>query len=147
MRLFDRTTIDDEVWTELEELLIAADVGMNTAEKLIERLKQRVKEERISQGAMVRDMLKEEMVAILSLDSQVPGAASPPRVTLAVGVNGGGKTTSIAKLAHRSRKEGRRVILAAADTFRAAAIDQLQRWAERVGAEVRVVGATASKLH
>jgi fused signal recognition particle receptor len=136
MRLFDRTALDEAVWDELEELLVAADVGIPATEKLIEKVKQRVKEERIGQGSSVRDMLKAEMVNILSIDTQAPPVASLPRVILAVGVNGGGKTTSIAKLAFRSKQEGKRVLLAAADTFRAAAIDQLNRLAERVGVEV-----------
>jgi fused signal recognition particle receptor len=136
MRLFDRETVDEAVWTELEELLIAADVGIPTTEKLIERVRQQAREEKVSQGSMVRDILKSEMVAVLSLDGSTVQVASPPRVTLVVGVNGGGKTTSIAKLAARAKGEGKRVILAAADTFRAAAIDQLQQWAQRVGVEV-----------
>ncbi len=137
MRLFDRTVIDEAVWTDLEELLVAADVGVTTAEKLIERVKQQVKEERISDSSLVRSALQTEMVNILKIDNQgAPPAAPVPKVILAVGVNGSGKTTSIAKLAYRSKRGGRRVLLAAADTFRAAAIDQLQRWAERVGAEV-----------
>jgi fused signal recognition particle receptor len=136
MRLFDRTTIDEAVWEVLEELLIAADVGIPTTEKLIEQVKQRAREEKVSQGSMVRDILKSEMAAVLSLDGGAVQVASPPGVTLVVGVNGGGKTTSIAKLAARAKGEGKRVILAAADTFRAAAIDQLQQWAQRIGVEV-----------
>jgi fused signal recognition particle receptor len=137
MRLFDRAAIDEAVWTDLEELLVAADVGVATTEKLIERVKQRVKEERISDSSLVRSALQTEMVNILKIDNQgVLPATSVPKVILAVGVNGGGKTTSIAKLAYRSKREGKRVILAAADTFRAAAIDQLHRWAERIGVEV-----------
>jgi fused signal recognition particle receptor len=136
MRLFDRAAVDEALWLELEELLIAADVGIETTDRLVERVKQRSREEKVSQGSLVRDILKAEMVGILSLDTGVPVVASPPVVTLAVGVNGGGKTTSIAKLAYRSKLAGRRVIVAAADTFRAAAIDQLRQWARRVGVEV-----------
>jgi fused signal recognition particle receptor len=136
MRLFDRAAVDKVLWTELEELLVAADVGMPTVEKLIERVRQRVKEERISQGAQVRGMLKMEMINILSIDNRATPAATLPRVIMAVGVNGGGKTTSIAKLAYQSKKAGKRVLLAAADTFRGAAIDQLRRLAERAGVEV-----------
>jgi len=136
-RLFDRPAIDEAVWAELEELLISADVGIDTTEKLIEKVKQRVKEERISQGILVRAALKKEMVSILNIDIQgttIVGAL--PRVILVVGVNGCGKTTSIAKLAYNSKKEGKEVILAAADTFRAAAIDQLERLAEAIGVNV-----------
>jgi fused signal recognition particle receptor len=136
MRLFDRAAVDEALWLELEELLIAADVGIETTDRLVERVKQRSREEKVSQGSLVRDILKAEMVGILSLDTGVPVVASPPVVTLAVGVNGGGKTTSIAKLAYRSKLAGRRVIVAAADTFRAAAIDQLRQWAQLVGVEV-----------
>ena len=137
MHLFDRPAIDEAVWDELEELLISADVGVNTTEKLIEKVKQRAKEEKISQGLMVRSILKSEMVNILNIDTQEkPLMTTLPRVTLVIGVNGGGKTTSIAKLAYSLKNEGRRVILVAADTFRAAAIDQLRRLAEKVGVDV-----------
>ena len=137
MHLFDRPAIDEAVWDELEELLISADVGVNTTEKLIEKVKQRAKEEKISQGLMVRSILKSEMVNILNIDTQEkPLMTTLPRVTLVIGVNGGGKTTSIAKLAYSLKNEGRRVILVAADTFRAAAIDQLRHLAEKVGVDV-----------
>jgi len=138
MRLFDRTAIDEAVWTELEELLISADVGVNTTEKLIERVRRQGTEEKINQGSLVRSILKAEMVNILKIDIQEkPLMASLPRVTLVVGVNGGGKATSIAKLAYRLKNEDKRVILVAADTFRAAAIDQLKLLGEM--AEVDVV--------
>ena len=135
--LFDRTAIDEAVWDELEELLISADVGVNTTEKLIEKVRRRVAEEEISQGLQVRSILKAEMVNILKLAYQrAQSNLSLPRVTLVIGVNGGGKTTSIAKLAYSLRNEGKRVILVAADTFRAAAIDQLKRLAEMAGVDV-----------
>ena len=137
MHLFDRPAVGDEVWAELEELLIAADVGVNTTEKLIERVRQRVAKEKIIDGSLVRNTLKAEMVTILRASPQeVPDNLSLPRVTLVVGVNGGGKTTSIAKLAYSLKSKGRSVILVAADTFRAAAIDQLKRLGERVGVDV-----------
>jgi len=137
MRLFDRTAIDEAVWTELEELLISADVGVNTTEKLIEKVRRRVAEEKINQGSLVRSALKTEMVNILKLAYQrAQSNLSIPRVTLVVGVNGGGKTTSIAKLAYSLKNEGKRVILVAADTFRAAAIDQLKRLGEMAGVDV-----------
>ncbi len=137
MRLFDRTAIGEEVWVELEELLISADVGVNTTEKLIERVKQRVSREKISQGSLVRSALTAEMVSILEVTPQeTPGNLSLPKVILVVGVNGCGKTTSIAKLAYNAKNEGRKVILVAADTFRAAAIDQLKRLGEMAGVEV-----------
>ena len=137
MRLFDRTAVDEAVWTELEELLISADVGVNTTEKLIEKVRRRVAEEKINQGSLVRSALKTEMVNILKLAYQrAQSNLSIPRVTLVVGVNGGGKTTSIAKLAYSLKNEGKRVILVAADTFRAAAIDQLKRLGEMAGVDV-----------
>jgi fused signal recognition particle receptor len=137
-RLFDRTSVEDEVWDELEELLIAADVGVATTQKLIEKVKHRVRTEKLSEGTLVRAALKEEMVNLLKVDageSSIPKSADT-QIILVVGVNGSGKTTSIAKLAHGFKNEGKRVILAAADTFRAAAIDQLKLWGERVGVEV-----------
>jgi len=127
MHLFDRPAVDEAVWTEFEELLISADVGVNTTEKLIERVRQRVKEEKISDSPTVRSVLKAEMSNILKIAyQQAQTNTSLPRVTLVVGVNGGGKTTSIAKLAYSLKNDGKRVILVAADTFRAAAIDQLK---------------------
>jgi fused signal recognition particle receptor len=140
MHLFERSTFDESLWDELEEVLISADVGMETTEKLIERTKKRVKEEKLKEGEQVKTALKKEMVNILSLPAPeiAPGtsAAGATRVTLVIGVNGSGKTTSIAKLAYQAKNAGQSVMLAAADTFRAAAIDQLRTWAERVGVEI-----------
>ena len=137
MRLFDRPAIGDEVWDELEELLISADVGVGTTEKLIDKVKQRVAGEKIDQGSLVGAALKAEMVDILKIaPRETPDNISPPEVILVVGVNGSGKTTSIAKLAYSLKSEGKSVMLVAADTFRAAAIDQLKVWGERVGIDV-----------
>jgi fused signal recognition particle receptor len=137
VHLFDRTAIDEAVWAELEELLISADVGVNTTEKLIEKVRRRVREEKIGQGTLVRNALKEEMVKMLEIEVQVPSIPPLlPKVVLAVGVNGGGKTTSIAKLAYRAKNEGKQVILVAADTFRAAAIDQLKNLGGKIGVDV-----------
>ena len=136
MHLFDRATVGDEVWDELEELLIGADVGINTAEKLIGAVREKAAKEKMN-GSLVREALKAEMVNILNVAFQgEPASPAQPRVSLFVGVNGGGKTTSIAKYAHRWQKEGKHVLLVAADTFRAAAIDQLKKWGERAGADV-----------
>jgi fused signal recognition particle receptor len=137
-RLFDRASVEDEVWDELEELLIAADVGVTTTQKLIEKVKHRVRTEKLSEGMLVRAALKEEMVNLLKVDtgeSSIPKLADT-QIILVVGVNGSGKTTSIAKLAYDFKNKGKKVILAAADTFRAAAIDQLKIWGERIGVEV-----------
>jgi len=137
MSLFDRPTVDEAVWEELEELLISADVGFSTTEKLLEQVRQRAKEEKLKQGAAVRDALQQEMVKMLTIEAQPPSVPpSSPEVILAVGVNGSGKTTSIAKLAYKAKKEGKRVLLVAADTFRAAAIDQLKRLGGEVGVDV-----------
>lgn len=136
MDLFDRKTIDDDVWDEFEELLISADVGVSTTEKLIGEVKQRAVEEKLD-GSQVGAALKAAMVRILSVPpGEKGGEVTPPEVFLVVGVNGSGKTTSIAKLAFQLKKEGKSVLLAAADTFRAAAIDQLQKQGERVGVDV-----------
>jgi len=136
MSLFARVTVDEAVWEELEELLISADVGVNTTEKLIDRVKQRVKEEKVSQGSAALPILKAEMVNILNITFQETPNLSLPRVILVMGVNGSGKTTSIAKLAYSSKSQGRRVVLVAADTFRAAAIDQLKHLGKMAGVEV-----------
>ena len=137
MHLFDRTTVDDEVWDELEELLIGADVGVNTAGKLIGVVREKADKEKLNQGTLVRDVLKAEMTSILKIAAQrEPAIPASPNVSLFVGVNGGGKTTSIAKYACRLQKEGKRVLLVAADTFRAAAIDQLRKWGERIEVDV-----------
>jgi fused signal recognition particle receptor len=137
-KLFDQVKVDSEVWDELVELLIAADVGVATTQKLIEMVKQRVKTEKLNEPVQVRNALAQEMVGLLTVESgAVPVSNSIGLYAiLVVGVNGSGKTTSIAKLAYNLKNEGKRVILAAADTFRAAAIDQLKRWGERVGVEV-----------
>jgi fused signal recognition particle receptor len=136
IKLFDRTNIDETVWENLEELLISADVGIATTEKLISKVKLRVKQEKISSGDMARAALKTEMVAMLSVTLPLVIPASPPRVIMVVGVNGGGKTTSAAKLACLAKKEGKRVLMAAGDTFRAAAIDQIKNLGAQIGVEV-----------
>ncbi len=140
-RLFDRPDFDDDLWDELEEILVAADTGIATTERILDHVREQVRETRATTSAEVRDILRAELIAIL----EVP-AARPPRwdapfpellVVLVVGVNGAGKTTSIAKLAWALKEGGQLPILAAADTFRAAAIDQLRIWGDRL--DVRVV--------
>lgn len=137
--VFDRPQFDDALWDELEEILIAADVGIGTSAKLVERTRARAKEEKLKEASAVQKVLAEEMVKILRAP-EAGGAFAfrigQPAVILMVGVNGTGKTTSIAKLAHRLKGEGKHVILAAGDTFRAAAIDQLKWWGDRLGIEV-----------
>jgi fused signal recognition particle receptor len=136
VRLFDQAKVEPEVWDELEELLIGADVGVATAPKLIDRVKQRVRAEKLSEPAQVRSALEEEMVSMLAVEAGDEAVSAGLYAILVVGVNGSGKTTSIAKLANMLNNDGKKVILAAADTFRAAAIDQLKRWGERLGVEV-----------
>lgn len=135
--LFQANEITDDTWAELEELLIQADLGINTATRLVERLQARVKKENLKRVADVRVALKAEMVALLPAPA-FDNLDEPRMLTVAliVGVNGSGKTTSIAKLAKYYKARGRKVVLAAGDTFRAAAIDQLKIWGERVGIEV-----------
>lgn len=133
--IFARPRVDDTLWDDLEEVLIAADVGISTAIKIVTRVKARVKEEGISETTMIQEILKEEMVGIFktAVHGSLPLSDETPKVIMMVGVNGTGKTTSIAKLAHELKSNGESVILAAADTFRAAAIDQLKYWGERLG--------------
>ena len=132
VHLFDRPTFGEELWDELEELLISADVGVNTTGKLIERLKQRIEREKIAEASVVRTALKEEMVSMLMAGGVLPSTDGKIGVILVVGVNGVGKTTNIAKLAYTCKEQGKRVLLVAGDTFRAAAIDQLKVWGERI---------------
>lgn len=134
VHLFDRPTFGEELWDELEELLISADVGVNTTGKLIERLKQRIEREKITEASVVRTALKKEMVSMLMVAGGeiTPQTDGKIRVVLVVGVNGVGKTTNIAKLAYTCKEQGKRVLLVAGDTFRAAAIDQLKVWGERI---------------
>jgi fused signal recognition particle receptor len=132
--IFDRATIDQDLWDDLEAMLIAADVGARTSQEILTRLQDRVAKERLRDPAQVRDALKDEIAYIVSMVDEVPEAQ--PLVILVIGVNGVGKTTSIAKLANRYRAEGKRVVLAAGDTFRAAAIDQLKVWGQRAGVDV-----------
>jgi len=135
--LFARGDLSEATWEELEELLILADVGVTTTLPLVERLKERAAKERLRTADSVLAALREELLAILQ---KCPTAVEPSdrllTVALVVGVNGSGKTTSIAKLARHYQNGGKRVVLGAADTFRAAAIDQLRIWGERVGADV-----------
>jgi fused signal recognition particle receptor len=138
--IFNRGSLGDEVWGELEELLVSADVGVETTNKLLNKVKQRVRTDRLTDVSRAKDALKDEMVNLLTVRQPAHSSArqnpDSPSVVLVVGVNGSGKTTSIAKLAYGLTLQGKRVILAAADTFRAAAIEQLKHWGEKVGAEV-----------
>ena len=137
--LFERNSLDEGLWEELEELLIAADVGMDTTSKLIQRVRERVKKAGISDVNEARNILKEEMIRLLNANVAEKGktaVTNAPYVILVMGVNGSGKTTSIAKLAYSLKNDGKEVVLAAADTFRAAAIDQLQWWGNQLKVKV-----------
>ncbi|HHU30623.1 MAG TPA: signal recognition particle-docking protein FtsY [Firmicutes bacterium] len=130
--LFSRRRFDDDFYAELEEILIGADVGLQTSLELVEKLRENVQKGRISEPEQVVDLLKEMLLDILGKET-VPLAVSEekPMVILMLGVNGVGKTTTIGKLAARYRKEGEKTLLVAGDTFRAAAIEQLEIWAKR----------------
>ena len=125
--------LNDAFWEELEELFIMADLGYEPSIELVERLKERARKEKITESAKVRELLMAEVEEIFRAPRRI-AAVNKPEVVLMIGVNGVGKTTTIAKLAHRDRMQGKKVMIAAADTFRAAAIEQLQVWAGRVGA-------------
>ena len=134
-----KTTVDDEVLDNLEEVLITSDVGVKTTLKIIERIQNRVSRDKYIGTSELNKMLKEEIVGLLTennsadfTDFDLP-TNDLPYVIMVVGVNGVGKTTTIAKLAHQFKGAGKKVVLGAADTFRAAAIEQLQIWADRVG--------------
>lgn len=127
--------IDDETLDELEEILISADVGVNSTEEILDKLRERVKEEKITDGEEATKALKEILVEMIG-ESKPLNLSTEPSVLLVIGVNGVGKTTSIGKIANHLKTEGKNVILAAADTFRAGAIDQLQVWADRAGVDL-----------
>lgn len=128
--------VDEELLDELEEALIMSDVGMETSVKMINNLRARVKKENIKEEPEVKSALKQEMQNILDQEDASLHLNTNPSVILIVGVNGVGKTTSIGKIANRLKKQGKKVVIAAADTFRAAAVEQLEVWAKRAECEV-----------
>ncbi len=136
--VFQRGEIDDDMWDELEELLISADVGVASAMKLLDAVRERMRAEGATDPRDAMRALKDEMARALTVPAaeRALDADDPPLVILMVGVNGVGKTTAIARLAKLYRDEGKTVLLGAADTFRAAAIEQLQEWGGRVGVDV-----------
>ena len=129
------TKIDDELFEELEELLVMGDVGVPTAEKICKELRERVKKEGIKDPSEITSLLK-EIIADMLRGGEELDLATSPSIILVIGVNGVGKTTTIGKLANVLSKEGKKVILGAADTFRAAAGEQLTQWANRAGVEI-----------
>lgn len=137
-----KSRVDDEVLDKLEEALISSDVGVDTTLRIIERIEGRVSKDKFLNTSELNTILKEEIASLLEENNSglVAGFDDPlpvtPYVIMVVGVNGVGKTTTIGKLAHHFKKAGKKVVLGAADTFRAAAVDQLTIWAERVGVEI-----------
>lgn len=128
--------VDEELLEELEEALIMSDVGAQTSTKIISNLRDRIKKEKIENEEDVRNALREEIKAILDEVDNGLKLATHPSVILVVGVNGVGKTTSIGKIANRLEQDGKKVVIAAADTFRAAAVEQLEIWANRAGCDI-----------
>ena len=131
------TKVDEDLLEELEEALILCDVGVATTEKLIERIRERIKEEGIKTADGVREALKEELYELVRYDVE---SETFPKVMLIVGVNGVGKTTSIGKIANQYKENGKKVLIAAADTFRAAASEQLEIWAKRADVPIVMYG-------
>jgi len=137
-----KSKVDDEVLDNLEEALVSSDVGVSTTLKIIERIEARVSRDKYLNTSELNSILKEEIIALLEKNTSGPefSFSSPlpasPYIIMVVGVNGSGKTTTIAKIAYQFKNAGKKVLLGAADTFRAAAIDQLQIWADRAGVQV-----------
>jgi len=139
LAVLSRDRIDDEAWEDIEDVLLTADVGVGPTRELVDRLRTRVRVEAVANPARARELLREELVALLQPTADrtlaVDRQGDAPGVVLVVGVNGTGKTTTVGRIARVLVAEGRTVLLGAADTFRAAAVDQLQTWGERVGVE------------
>lgn len=135
--VYGRSTVDEELYEELEEILIQADVGVATSIELVDHVRAVLKEKRWDDPTKLKPILREKMSEILAGEDRTAlNLTSKPSVIMVVGVNGTGKTTTIGKLAHLLKQEGKKVLLAAADTFRAAAIDQIEVWGRRAGVEV-----------
>ncbi len=128
-------TVDEDLLEELEEILITADVGVSATEEILDRLRYKIKADKITESEIVYEELK-AIISDMIGESEPMKLDTTPSVILVIGVNGVGKTTSIAKIANNLKQNGKKVVLAAADTFRAAAIDQLQIWADRVGVDI-----------
>lgn len=129
--------IDEDMYEELEEILVQADVGVNTAMELVERTRRTVKERRLDDAGGLKDILKEHIREMLGSETALLNTSNEaPTIIMVVGVNGVGKTTTIGKMAYQYEADGKKVLIGAADTFRAAAIDQLEVWSERVGVDL-----------
>lgn len=129
-------TIDDDLYEELEEILIMSDIGMDTTTEIIDNLKEKIRKEKINDVEKVKPALKEVIAEMLQEGNYQEGNSTEKKVILIIGVNGVGKTTSIGKLAAKFKEENKKVLLAAADTFRAGAIDQLDIWSKRSGVDI-----------
>ncbi|MBQ8883228.1 MAG: signal recognition particle-docking protein FtsY [Oscillospiraceae bacterium] len=129
------TKIDEDLFEELEDTLITSDIGVNTSTKICDLLRERVKRDGIKDPAGIKDVLKEIIAEMLGEDTTID-TSTTPSVILVIGVNGVGKTTTIGKLSNQLKNDGKKVIVAAADTFRAAAIDQLEVWTQRAGVDI-----------
>src|SRR5690348_11416369 len=135
--LAGRKEIDAELLDELEYTLITADLGVQTVQDILEQIRQRMDRKQSGDAAEIRSMIREQLLEVLrASETPIRLVTAPPAVVMLVGINGAGKTTTIGKLAHRFLGEGRKVLLCAADTFRAAAVEQLEVWAERAGVDV-----------
>ena len=128
--------VDEDFLEELEEALIMSDIGIETSTKIIDNLRTRIKKEKIEDEEQIKEALREEIEKILEISDNSLKLETKPSVILVIGVNGVGKTTSIGKMAARLSRDGKKVVVAAADTFRAAAVEQLEIWAKRAGAEI-----------
>ena len=128
--------VDEEFLEELEEILIMSDIGIETSTQIIDKLRERMKKEKIEDEEEVKRVLREEMQEILEVTDKDLHLNTKPSIILVIGVNGVGKTTTIGKIANRLAKDGKKVVVAAADTFRAAAVEQLEIWAKRAGAGI-----------
>jgi len=143
-----KSKVDEEVLDQLEEILISSDVGVQTTLKIIERIQNRVAKDKVLNTEELNGILRAEIIGLLAentakFDAPNPSPQNDPYVIMVVGVNGVGKTTTIGKLAYQFKKSGKKVILGAADTFRAAAVEQLIIWSERVGVEIVQQGMNA----
>ena len=127
--------VDEELLEELEEILITSDIGMDTSINIISKLREKIKKENIKDAEDVKQALRQEMAQILSIDNSLK-LDTNPSIILVVGVNGVGKTTSIGKIANRLKQDGKKIVIAAADTFRAAAVEQLEIWSKRSGCDI-----------
>ena len=129
------TKIDEELFVQLEETMIMSDIGVETSVEICSRLRKKIKEQGVTDPALIMDLIQEIVAEMMGNDTSLD-MSTTPSIIMVIGVNGAGKTTTIGKLCHQLKSEGKKVIVAAADTFRAAAIDQLQVWTERAGVDI-----------